>query len=65
MAKATEPSVDFRKEILKQTDDESLFAHCRSWYSSDETDYYRRSLLAPSPDWFSGSGDIFPYAKLE
>ncbi|KAF8848189.1 HET-domain-containing protein [Acephala macrosclerotiorum] len=55
-----------QEEILKQTDDESLFAHYLPLdYSIYGKEEHLGSLLASSPDCFSGSGDIFlPVRRL-
>jgi hypothetical protein len=50
-----------QEEILKQTDDESLFAHQITPWSS-LTGFFG-SLLAQSPDCFSQSRDVFSYTR--
>ncbi|PMD45791.1 HET-domain-containing protein [Hyaloscypha variabilis F] len=53
-----------QEEILKQTDDESIFAHCLPFgYSIHGIEEDPGSILAVSPDCFSESGDIFLYTR--
>lgn len=53
-----------QEEILKQTDDESLFANYLTLgYNAYKKNEYLASLLAPSPDCFTESGDIFLYTR--
>lgn len=53
-----------QEEILKQTDDESLFAHYLplGYWTYRKQQHYG-SILALSPDCFSESGDIFMHRR--
>jgi hypothetical protein len=52
--------IRLQREILQQTDDDSIFAHRVPWWFKVSRD---ASLLARSPDFFSESANIFHYER--
>ena len=52
-----------QEEILKSSDDMSIFAWKEPSYDNPNIMEHHRGLLAKSPAWFMATGSIFPYRK--
>jgi hypothetical protein len=54
--------IRLQEKILKETEDQSLFAWCATPESAAEAPF--RGLLASSPDEFAGSAEIVPFPNV-
>ena len=52
-----------QEEILKSSDDQSIFAWKEPSYDNPNIMEHHRGLLAKSPAWFMAAGCVFPYRR--
>lgn len=52
-----------QEEILKSSDDQSIFAWKEPSYDNPNIMEHHRGLLANSPAWFMATGSVFPYRR--
>ncbi|MDI1493158.1 MAG: hypothetical protein OHK93_004945 [Ramalina farinacea] len=55
--------IRLQEEIMKTSDDQSLFAWKEPIYDNPNMMEHHRGLLAKSPAWFMTTGSVFPYRR--